>query len=87
MQVLWSEDAERLLLTLAPSHADQIVDTVVTFAETGKGFVRRMLDEPELRLYIFDARSISEATDIGRGKVRKLVDHLRFAAKPGTKVG
>jgi hypothetical protein len=36
---------------------------------------------------IFDARSISEATDIGRGKVRKLVDHLRFAAKPGTKVG
>ena len=41
MQVLWSEDAERLLLTLPPSHADQIVDTVVTFAGDGQGFVRR----------------------------------------------
>ena len=52
MQVLWSEDAERLLFSLPPFDAHRIMDAVVALAETRKGFVRRMLEKGEVRLYI-----------------------------------
>ena len=52
MQVLWSEDAELFLLSVPPADADRIIDAMVLLAETGRGFVRRMLGSPELRLYI-----------------------------------
>lgn len=52
MQVLWSEDAEVVLLTLSSSDAERIMDATELLAETGRGFVRRMLDSSERRLYI-----------------------------------
>jgi hypothetical protein len=64
MQVLWSEDAERVLLLLPPSDADRIIDAVVALADTRKGFVRRMLDGPEVRLYI-PGYAITFAIDVG----------------------
>ncbi len=53
LTVLWSEDAERLLLAMAPTEAERIVNATVRLADEKTGFVRRMLDgSMERRLYI-----------------------------------
>lgn len=51
--VLWSAEAERDLLTMTPSSAELVIDAVENFAETGRGFLRVLVDgSGEYRLYV-----------------------------------
>ena len=51
--VIWTSDAERDLLAMPPSEAERVLDEVESFATTGRGFVRQMLDGSYYqRLYV-----------------------------------
>ena len=51
--VIWTSDAERDLLAMPPSEAERVLDEVETFATTGRGLVRLMLDGSDhQRLYM-----------------------------------
>ena len=49
--VVWTEQAESQLIALPPSEASDVLNAVETFAEHGRGFVRRMIPSDEYRLY------------------------------------
>jgi hypothetical protein len=53
LDVRWNVAAERDLLQLPPSDAERIIAAVETFADTGRGFIRVLLDgSGERRLYV-----------------------------------
>jgi len=80
-QVLWSEDAERLLFTLPAFDAERILDAVTTLAEARKGFVRCMLERPEVRLYI-PGYAITFELDAGVMFVLRIRASGRHGASP-----
>jgi hypothetical protein len=43
-RIVWSDEAERVLIQIPPNEAEAILDATEQVAATGRGFVRNMLD-------------------------------------------